>query len=149
MEPQFQQLRAGEEGRLLPLMQQLYAHEAIAWSRDTAERALAGLLVNHEQGGAWLIFAEGEVAGYFVMTLAYSLEFAGVFALLDEFYVSERWRGRGIGTKAITFIVAEAKRRGAQAVRLEVGHANERAFKLYAGQGFKAEERHLLTRRLG
>jgi ribosomal-protein-alanine N-acetyltransferase len=45
-------------------------------------------------------------------------------------------RGRGIGTRLMAAALAEARRRGAASVVLEVAADNEAARRLYAGLGF-------------
>ena len=145
----FQPLGPGDEALLSPLMQELYIHEAIAWHPESAAQSLRELLGSPVKGRAWLVFADRQAAGYFVLTLAFSLEFGGTFALLDELYIREEWRGRGVGTRTMDFATDESKKLGAHALRLEVGHANEGALKFYRRHGFSAEQRHLLTLRLG
>ena len=41
--------------------------------------------------------------GYLVLTLGYSLEYGGRDAFIDEVYIRSSYRGRGIGTAALTF----------------------------------------------
>jgi ribosomal protein S18 acetylase RimI-like enzyme len=103
-------------------------------------------MANRGLGGVWLIAMGGETAGYLCVTVCYSLEFAGRFALLDELYLKEAWRGKGIGRQAIVFAEEWSRARGLAAIRLEVAHANLRALELYRRQGFKAHERHLMTK---
>jgi ribosomal protein S18 acetylase RimI-like enzyme len=97
-------------------------------------------------GGAWLIESAGETVGYLVLTICFSLEFHGRFALLDEFYLVDSARGQGIGTLALGFVEQECRIRGLKAVRLEVGRTNLRALGLYRRAGFEVEERHLMTK---
>ena len=103
-------------------------------------------MANPELGGVWLIRVNDELAGYLCVTLCYSLEFDGRFALLDELYLKEAWRGKGIGAQAIAYAQAWSRARGFAAIRLEVARANLRALELYRRQGFVAHDRHLMTK---
>ena len=105
------------------------------------------LLANPQWGGIWWMEADGELAGYFVLTLGYSLEFGGRFALLDEFLIEEPWQGRGIGTRALAFMEEWCRDERIPALRLEVGYENPRALALYRRAGFKTLDRHFMTRR--
>jgi ribosomal protein S18 acetylase RimI-like enzyme len=128
------------------LSSELYRHEGLPAQDAGRERALAELAAHAESGGAWLILADSAVAGYVVLTACYSLEFHGRFGLLDELYIEERWRGRGIGNAALAFVDEQCRSRGWKAVRLEVRHTNLRARELYRRAGYRAEERHLMTK---
>lgn len=146
--PHFQAVTKGAADQLLALMRRLYAHGSMPWRQADARRAVRELLAHKRLGGAWFITVSGEVIGYFVLTLAFSLEFGGAFALLDELYVHELWRERGIGRKALRFVEQQARAMGARAVRLEAGYDNERAVTFYERSGLQREKRYLMTKRL-
>ncbi|HME71862.1 MAG TPA: GNAT family N-acetyltransferase, partial [Myxococcota bacterium] len=128
------------------LSAELYRLEGLAAQDVGRERAMAELIAHPELGAAWLIRADGCVAGYVVLTVCYSLEFHGRFGLLDELYLEEAWRGKGTGKAALAFVDDECRQRGLKAVRLEVGHANARALELYRRSGYRVAERHLMTK---
>jgi len=112
-------------------------------------RAMEELLAHQEHGGTWLIEADGVPAGYVVITVCYSLEFGGRFALLDELFVEEQWRGRGLGCQALAFMEAWCVGQGIGAMRLEVWRQNPRALALYQRVGFQVQDRHFMTKVLG
>ncbi len=56
--------------------------------------------------------------------------------LMDGIAVAGDQRGKGIGTKLLDAILAEAKKRGKKRVRLDVINTNPRAKALYAKVGF-------------
>jgi len=128
------------------MMGKLYSEAGATHHRGRARRAVQGLIANPELGGVWLIELDGEAAGYLCVTLCYSLEFDGPFALLDELYLKEASRGKGIGAQAAGFAENWARARGLAAIRLEVGRTNLRAIELYRRQGFAAHDRHLMTK---
>jgi ribosomal protein S18 acetylase RimI-like enzyme len=132
--------------RAVELSDALYRLDGGVVHDEGRVRAMAELIAHPEFGGAWLIRSGGNVAGYVALTVCYSLEFHGKFGLLDELYVEEGWRGKGIGASALAFIDAECRQRGLQAVRLEVSHANIGALELYRRSGYRVEERHLMSK---
>jgi ribosomal protein S18 acetylase RimI-like enzyme len=127
-------------------MQGLYAHDSLQYDLDRARDTCEWLLANPELGGIWVIQSEGRDAGYLIVTMCVSIEFRGRFALLDELYVDEAFRGRGSGSKAVEFAVAWARARGIKAIRLETAQDNERAQGLYRKCGFVVDERYLMTK---
>jgi GNAT superfamily N-acetyltransferase len=135
--------------RLLHLMAQLYLHdETVQFDRDRTRRVVHELLANPQWGCIWWMEAGGELAGYFVLTFGYSLEFGGRFAFLDEFLVEEPWQGQGIGARALAFMEEWCREQGIGAMRLEVAYRNPRALALYRRTGFQTHDRHFMTRRL-
>jgi GNAT superfamily N-acetyltransferase len=151
MKAEFSALTAGTLERALDMMGRLYSEAGAAHDRERARRAAEGLMANPELGGVWLIHVDceqvnGEPVGYLCVTLCYSLEFDGRFALLDELYLEESWRGKGIGAQAIAFAAEWSRARGLAAIRLEVARTNSRAMELYRREGFQAHDRYLMTK---
>ena len=146
MQAEFQRASAGDIPTLLALMREFYAHEELAFDEAVARQALLGLLQNEAYGRAFLIFRQGELVGYAVLTLGYSLEFGGVDALVDELYLREAARGQGLGRAALAFLADACRALGVQAVHLVVEHKNTRAHAVYQRFGFQDEPRHLMTK---
>jgi len=137
--------RSGLEAAL-DLMDRLYAHFGTHHDRERARRATEVLLKHPEHGGIWLIQVKASTVGYLVLTLGFSLEFEGSYGLLDELYLKEPWRGKGIGTKALEFAEEWCRKRGVKALRLEVDQSNEGARQLYVRLGFEVHRRDLMTK---
>lgn len=146
--PHFQRVRESNLQQLLAFMREFYAHQSMPWREGETRRAVGELLANPTHGSAWFIAAAGEAIGYVMLTLAFSVEFGGTFALLDELYIREPWTGKGIGHSSISFVEQQARAMGAHAIRLETGHGNERAVRFYERHGIHREERYLMTKRL-
>ena len=73
----------------------------------------------------------GEIAGYGGITVAADS------ADIDNIAVTEPYRHSGVGTEIIRALCAEAKKRGAEKVFLEVRVSNVAAMSLYLKSGFK------------
>jgi ribosomal protein S18 acetylase RimI-like enzyme len=58
--------------------------------------------------------------------------------LMDGIFVAAHARGRGVGTRLLEAIAAEAAARGFREVRLDVVDDNDRARALYEREGFRA-----------
>jgi GNAT superfamily N-acetyltransferase len=143
---QFLPAGPGDEGRILALMEEFYALERLPWDERIARRALRELLGNPALGRVLRIDEEGAAAGYAVLTFGFSLEFRGRNALVDELFVREPHRGRGLGTECLRRLEAICRAEGIFALRLEVDRANERAKRLYLRAGYRDHDRHLLTK---
>ena len=146
MSVEFNRAGIADVETLLPLMADFYAHEKLSFDEVFARRALLGLLKNAIHGQVFLIEADGIVAGYAVLTFGYSLEFGGVDAFVDELYLRESQRGRGLGKAALEFLARTCAAHGIRALHLEVERANQRAQAVYHQFGFVDHDRYLLTK---
>ena len=131
---------------VIAMMAQLYAHGDSEFDPARARKATQKLLSEPEFGGAWIIESDGEAAGYIVVVLGYSLEFGGRFGLLDELFVAEGHRGKGLGAEALAFAGRQCEERGWRALRLEVAQENEGAQTLYRRAGYRMHDRFLMTK---
>lgn len=133
--------------RLIELMRELYQHEGMDFDEEVARSGLNKTLLDPTLGSAYLILLDEQVAGYFVLTSCFSLEFYGKCGLLDELYVREGFRGRKLGKAAVEFAEGICRKMGIKALRLEVGEGNKVAQTLYSSLGFRRDVRALFTKR--
>lgn len=143
--------RAGVEDAplLVEMMREFYAHEGLRFDEAAAQAALAGLLNDESRGRVWLIALGGATVGYAVLTFGYSLEFKGRDAFVDELYLREAARGRGVGPLALQFLEQACQSLGVRALHLEVERANTHAQAVYRKAGFRDHDRYLMTKWLG
>ena len=142
----FRQAEPPDLALLVGMMRAYYTLDAIPFDEARATRAMQGLIASPAHGEAYVIEHAGTPVGYLGITLGYSLEFGGVDAFLDELFVAEAWRGRGIGTAALSFAEQACRARGVVAVHLEVERHNPRARALYERFGFEPHDRYLMSR---
>ncbi|HEV2882469.1 MAG TPA: GNAT family N-acetyltransferase [Pyrinomonadaceae bacterium] len=131
---------------LVELMREFYAFDHIAFDEGAARGALRQILGDGRFGVVHLIRAGAETAGYLVLTFGFSLEFHGRDAFVDELYLRENFRGRGIGKACIEFAAEVCRAEGITALHLEAERANMRAQALYRREGFRDHDRYLMTK---
>lgn len=73
---------------------------------------------------------EGEVVGMTLFFMAYS-SWKGKMLYLDDFVVTEAWRGKGVGQLLYDDFIAEGRKRGCRLVKWQVLDWNEPAIKFY------------------
>src|SRR5512139_179850 len=132
----FRPAAMADEPTLLELMREFYRHEGMAWDERAARAALHGVLADASHGAAVLIEQDGALAGYLVVCFGWSLEFQGRDAFVDELWVRERFRGRGLGTRALEIAADLCRAAGVRALHLEVERRNTRAQEVYRRAGF-------------
>jgi ribosomal protein S18 acetylase RimI-like enzyme len=135
--------------RLLPLVRDYHAFEEIERTDDERRKALAPLLGENPLGRIWLILEGGEPVGYIALCFGYSIEFGGRDAFVDEFFLAEAARGRGLGRQVLAEVRKSAAHHGIVALHLEVARSNTRARRFYEDLGFAARDRyHLMSCRV-
>jgi diamine N-acetyltransferase len=146
MEITFNRAGGADVSLLVVMMREFYAHEGLSFDEGAAREALAGLFADESRGRVWLIALDGGAVGYAVLTFGYSLEFKGRDAFVDELYLCEDARGRGVGRHALQFLEQACQALGVRALHLEVERANTRAHAVYRQAGFLDHDRYLMTK---
>lgn len=132
--------------RLIPLVAGFHAEEGIEQDDDTRRGALVPLLEGSPLGAIWMIGPRVAPVGYVAVSFGWSIEFGGIDVFLDELYVREKVRGRGMGSEALAALVRALSGQGIKAMHLEVDNDNDRARALYERMGFQSRNRyHLMT----
>lgn len=135
--------------RLQSLVARFHAHEGIQQSDEDRAAALRPLLEGSPHGAAYLIGPRQGPVGYIVVSFGYSVEMGGIDGFIDEFYIRENVRGRGMGGEVLRSLMPALADSGVRALHLEVDRENLDAKRLYARLGFEPREKyHLMTRRM-
>ncbi|RKN83521.1 GNAT family N-acetyltransferase [Ulvibacterium marinum] len=131
--------------KLLAMMGKFNAIYDYPFNAIITEQNLTEFLGNASLGRLWLIYAKSKPIGYFVLTFGFSFEYGGRDAFIDELFIEEDFRQRGVGKKTMKFVLSEAKRLHIKAVHLEVEKHNKKGHQLYIKSGFMSTYRELLT----
>jgi ribosomal protein S18 acetylase RimI-like enzyme len=146
MAPTFDNASDADVAALLIMMREFYAIDQYRFDEGIARAAVERLLGDGSLGRIWLIREGAETIGYLVLTLGYSLEFHGRDAFVDELYVREGHRHRGVGTQAIAVAEEACRELGVHALHLEVERTNAAGQGLYRKLGFRDHDRYLMTK---
>lgn len=132
----------------MTLIREYYVYDGHEFIETKVQAALKEIFNNSTLGKVWLISWNDEVIGYLILTFGFSVEFGGRDAFVDEFYIREAYRGKGLGRKAIEFVEETARKLGVKAVHLEVNRSNTNSQEVYRKLGFKDRDYYLMTRLL-
>ncbi len=141
---QFKPLQTSDIETIVKMMQEFYAIDNYPIDVAISKDLFMEFLENPHLGRAWLIFSDGEIVGYVILTFVFSFEYKGTIAFLDELYISSKARGKGIGKLALDFIHNQAKMLSLKVIYLEVEGHNEVAQKLYLSKDFIVHNRNLM-----
>ncbi len=142
---------AADTGTLMPLVRAYHEFEGIDATDAERLATLRPLLGEGDGlGTIWLIETPDGAVGYIALCFGYSIEFGGRDAFVDEFFIVEAERGRGLGREVLERVKAQAAEAGVRALHLEVARTNTAAKNFYGKAGFESRERfHLMSCRLG
>lgn len=136
---------AGDLERLLPMVARYHATEGIEMGDEERRAAVAPLLEGSQLGAVWFIGPKMAPVGYVAVSFGWSIELGGMDAFIDEFWVREKVRGRGMGSEALAALIPALESAGVKALHLEVADGNA-AERIYARAGFKRRSFALMTR---
>ena len=148
MDVQIEPYQSEDKHDLLRLMESFNALEQYAFDREALEKNLDELTSRRDLGRCFLIKRQRKSIGYVVLTFGYSFEYRGRDAFIDELYLVEDQRNRGIGKMTLNFLEKEAAKLKVNAIHLEVEARNLQARQLYLKLGYASNNRTLLTKRL-
>ncbi|HSG32134.1 MAG TPA: GNAT family N-acetyltransferase [Thermodesulfobacteriota bacterium] len=129
---------------LLDFIQSYYDFESITYLENKVEKALRSLLNSEDIGRVWLITFNDEPVGYIILCFSYSLVSYGQDGMIDEFYIKEKYRNKGIGTEVIKQVIKNSKKLGLKSLYLEVNKHNKEAQSFYNSLKFKKRDNYFL-----
>ncbi|MCH2077385.1 MAG: GNAT family N-acetyltransferase [Rhodobacteraceae bacterium] len=143
--------KAGTEDidRLVPMIMAFHEEEGLDTDEAHIRRAITPLLAGSPHGEIFLAGPRMAPAGYALLCYGWSIEYGGLDAYLDEFYLRAAVRGRGMGGDVLQAVSEYLAKKGAKALALEVDFENEVAIRTYERSGFEKRARYgLMVRTL-
>jgi GNAT superfamily N-acetyltransferase len=136
----------GDQVKLLPLIEQYYEFDSLKFDGRRIARALQRLLRSRTLGRIWVAetVAKSEAVGYAILTYNYDLEFGGVQGMITDFFISEPYRGHGLGRRMIATVAAFCRKSRITTIELQVTRRNRRAKQFYESLGFETLDRFVM-----
>lgn len=135
--------------RVLEFMQGLYTEDppSVPLSPNQFSRTIDLFLAEPHRGPIVLFLEHDTPCGYALLVPYWSNEYGGTLLHIDELFVAETGRNRGLAHRFFAFL-AETRPFDAVALALEVSPSNLRARRLYEQLGFSVRRNAFLTRTL-
>jgi GNAT superfamily N-acetyltransferase len=122
---------------LLRLVEQYWQFENISgFDAHRMQNLLHAALFTDGRARCWMAEQAGEIGGYLLAVLVFSLEHGGVMAEIDELFVTPAFRRRGIGAALLLQAENALQTSGVTRLQLQLGSENARARDFYRARGY-------------
>ena len=134
----FRDITLADRELVMPMVQAFYQTDAVDHPVDQAilDRSFLAAADHAEPllRGV-LLFQDKEPVGYIYLTQCYSAEVGGRCIFIEELFLKEAFRGKGLGRAILTWL--EEQYPSARRFRLEVNQVNQGAARLYERMGYQ------------
>lgn len=115
---------------------EFYGSDAVSHSIPTEyfDTAFKAAIEGNPCIDLYILEFNGEAAGYSAIANTFTTEGGGKTVWLDELYIREKYRGKGLGSELIDFLKSDST---IKRIRLEITAGNEKAKRLYKSKGFE------------
>jgi GNAT superfamily N-acetyltransferase len=133
---------------VIELINELWTFDNIEVDRDNINRAVDLIFSQPGLAEIHLLYEGDEVAGYFILVPSVSIEYGGLYVVLDELFVLEPFRRRGLGRQIVNFVLDRCREQGWLVIEAMAYEENKTAQYFYGSHGFTPEPWVHLSRRV-
>ncbi len=102
------------------------------------------ILRNDEKGTILVAEEDNEIVGIITLSYPIAIHCGGIYTYIEEFIVSQKMRGRGVGGQLLEAAIAEATLRGCH--EIDVNRPSELGYPVYLEHGWEDLGKHLNMR---
>lgn len=126
---------------IVPMVKEMHRNAAghTHISTENVCNTIAHFHAHPDSGSIWILEWSSELCGYAILVDFYSNDWNGLLIFLDELFVVEQYRNKGIGKMFLGWL-RENYSATAAAILLETTPDNDRAASLYQRFGFEPAE---------
>jgi GNAT superfamily N-acetyltransferase len=133
---------------IIEMINELWTYDDVAADRDNINRAVDLVFSQPDLAEIHLLYEGDEVAGYFILVPSFGIEYGGLYVTLDELFVREPFRRRGLGRQIINFVLDRCREQGWLVVEAMAFQENKTAQYFYGAHGFTPQPWVHLCRRV-
>jgi ribosomal protein S18 acetylase RimI-like enzyme len=149
----YRRYKKTDQKELEKMIQDFYAEERRKMITDchTSKSNIGKTLLEVEKHPdkvqVYVFGAEKKLVGYSIIVDYWSHEFGGNVSSIDELFVENDFRGKGIASEFLRYLEDQVRKKSVS-LSLEVSPKNEKAKKLYEDWGFSPEGYEFWGRRI-
>jgi ribosomal protein S18 acetylase RimI-like enzyme len=136
--PSIREATPADAEAIASLVEHYWSFEDIpGFQFERVKRLLEECLADARVARAWMATSQGEVCGYLLAVLVFSLEQGGLTAEIDEFFVAPDARESGVGLELLRTAEQALAEAGCVRVQLQLGRQNDHARAFYQRRGYE------------
>jgi ribosomal protein S18 acetylase RimI-like enzyme len=147
----YRPMNASEQEVVRTMIKAFYQHagSATAPDQDTGmndekiSRTFEQLQTHPQTGTILVIENQAGIIGYSILINFWSNEYGGIILVIDELYIAEPFRGKGVGSAFLRYLI-QSRYNHWVGLKLEVLPYNTEALRLYEKLGFTKSDRSFL-----
>ncbi len=129
-----------DEHQIIGLLRQFPPEEVtVEW--EIAARTFQSVVRDPGLGSVIVAEEDGEVLGVISISFPTAIRCGGRYSCIEEFIVSEKARGKGVGGKLVQAVIEEAKANGSY--ELQINNPSQLGYPVYLRYGLKDIGKHL------
>lgn len=109
-------------------------------SLEVFHHTFTDALKNNDLIKLFLIEYENEIVGFVNLMIIFSVWAQGKSLILDDLFIKDEYRGRGIGRKVLRYIELYAKENGFKRLQFQSELTNKDAYKFYTKIGYSSAQ---------
>jgi GNAT superfamily N-acetyltransferase len=121
---------------IIEMINELWTYDDVAADRDNINQAVDLVFSQPDLAEIHLLYEGDKVAGYFILVPSFGIEYGGLYVTLDELFVREPFRRRGLGRRILNFVLDRCREQGWLVVEAMAFQENETAQYFYGSHGF-------------
>ena len=133
---EIREMRQEDRETVIDMMRRFYRSDALITngSEEIFESNVDSCLNDSPYVEGFIFIAEGKVIGYGMLAKSFSTEFGSECIWIEDIYLEEEFRGKGIGSRFIQYV---KDMYSDKVLRLEAESDNQKAISTYEKNGFR------------
>jgi GNAT superfamily N-acetyltransferase len=132
---------AGDEPQFIELIQ-LFPPDAVPMAGwDLVGKAFQKIVRNPELGSIFVADDDGVLLGVITLSYPMAARCGGIYSCIEEFMVTEKARGKGVGGRLMEALLNEARLKGC--FEIQVNNPSQMGYPVYLRHGFEDTGKHL------
>ena len=133
---EIREMRQEDRETVIDMMRRFYRSDALITngSEEIFESNVDSCLNGSPYVEGFIFTAEGKVIGYGMLAKSFSTEFGSECIWIEDIYLEEEFRGKGIGSRFIQYV---KDMYSDKVLRLEAESDNQKAISTYEKNGFR------------
>jgi predicted N-acetyltransferase YhbS len=132
---------ASDEQPIMELLNQFPPSDQTTSDSEAISNTLRQIIQNSEPGSILIAEEDADIIGLIALSYPVALHCGGLYACIEDFIVSEKARGKGVGGELVKAAIDEAIKKGCH--EIQVNNPSDLGYPVYLRCGLTSTGRHL------